>query len=127
MTTYIFNTCDCSGTNVSNNKCNLTSNSSENSDETTQKIIWNQVRVPSSSYTMNLKSQVASNDSKSNITKHNSYDRYLARKKAMALRIGSSSVNPQFGNKVRPYNITVNAGAQMHQTSLNPKSCFNCN
>ncbi len=103
MTTYIFNTCDCSGTNVSSNNFSLTSNSSENIDETTQKIIWNQVRVPSSSYTMNLKSQVASNDSKSNITKHNSYDRYLARKKYGHLRENYNSVTPVQGNKTKKY------------------------
>tara|TARA_B100000902_G_scaffold256452_1_gene242802 strand:+ start:25 stop:585 length:561 start_codon:yes stop_codon:yes gene_type:complete len=58
--------------------------------------------------------------------KHDSYARYLARKKAMALRIGSSANTPQFGNKVRPYNITVNAGAMMFQTNLDPKACFSC-
>tara|TARA_Y100000389_G_scaffold204968_1_gene261377 strand:- start:2076 stop:2417 length:342 start_codon:yes stop_codon:yes gene_type:complete len=105
MTTYIFNTCDCSGTNVSSNNSNLSFISSVNSDESTQKIIWKQVRVPSSLYTMNLKSQIASNDIKSNITKHDSYDRYLAKKKYGHLRENSNSVSPIQGNKTKKYGI----------------------
>ena len=59
--------------------------------------------------------------------KHDSYARYLARKKAMALKIGSSAPAPKFGNKLRPFNITLNSGALMYQTSSDPKACFNCN
>jgi hypothetical protein len=59
--------------------------------------------------------------------KHDSYARYLARKKAMALRIGSSAPTPLYGNKTRPYNITLNSGSIMYQSTLLPGSCFKCN
>jgi len=58
--------------------------------------------------------------------KHDSYARYLARKKSRALKIKPADYNAEanFGNKTQPYNITINHGAQPSKTSS--KSCFNC-
>ena len=56
--------------------------------------------------------------------KHDSYARYLARKKSRALKIGPSSPSANFGNKTRPYNITMNIGAR--PSLINSGSCFNC-
>lgn len=119
-------------------------------DEITQKRIWNQVRVPSSLYTMNLATmnvinsrttnvnwnqssdrQVPSigtyyvpsrgNTTKGTVTrnrpgasgavgtgvdiKHNSYARYLARKKGKNIKTNITEVVPIIGNKTRTYGI----------------------
>jgi uncharacterized membrane protein YgcG len=119
-------------------------------DEITQKRIWNQVRVPSSLYTMNLATmyivdgrttdvnwnqssdrQVPSigtyyvpsrgNTTKGTVTrnrpgasgsagtgvdiKHNSYARYLARKKGKNIKTNTTEVAPIIGNKTRTYGI----------------------
>lgn len=123
-------------------------------DEITQKRIWNQVRIPSSLYTMNLATmnvvngrtvipsvnvnwnqssdkQVPSigtyyvpsrgNTTKGTVTrnrpgasgatgtgvdiKHNSYARYLARKKGKNIKISTTEVTPIVGNKTRTYGI----------------------
>ena len=98
----------------------------------TQKNIQNQVKVPSSSYTMNLASlnvskeitinnKVWNNSSdrvydykkskKSNKgvdIKHNSYDRYLNKKKANYLKTekeSNSNIKPLYGNKTIAYSI----------------------
>ena len=98
----------------------------------TQKNIQNQVKVPSSSYTMNLASLNVSkeitnnkkvwnnssdrvydykNSKKSNKgvdVKHNSYDRYLNKKKANYLKTENEptpNIKPLYGNKTRAYSI----------------------
>lgn len=98
----------------------------------TQKNIQNQVKVPSSSYTMNLASlnvskEITNNDKvwnnssdrvydykkskKSNKgvdIKHNSYDRYLNKKKANYLKTekeSNSNIKPLYGNKTIAYSI----------------------
>ena len=98
----------------------------------TQKNIQNQVKVPSSSYTMNLASlsvskEITNNnnvwnnssdrvydyknskkDNKGVDLKHNSYDRYLNKKKANYLKTEKESninIKPLYGNKTRAYSI----------------------
>jgi len=98
----------------------------------TQKNIQNQVKVPSSSYTMNLASlnvskEITNNDNVWNNSsdrvydyknskkdnkgvdlKHNSYDRYLNKKKANYLKTEkelNSNIKPLYGNKTRAYSI----------------------
>jgi len=109
----------------------------------TQKIIQNQVRVPSSLYTMHLAALYTNNQDLSQNTlkgqynasdrstphglkteqskatsikpnygvdvKHNSYDRYLARKKSQNLKtqpISRAAIKPLFGNKTRTFGLT---------------------
>ena len=98
----------------------------------TQKNIQNQVKVPSSSYTMNLASlsvskEITNNnnvwnnssdrvydyknskkDNKGVDLKHNSYDRYLNKKKANYLKTekeSNSNIKPLYGNKTIAYSI----------------------
>lgn len=98
----------------------------------TQKNIQNQVKVPSSSYTMNLASlnvskEITNNDNVWNNSsdrvydyknskkdnkgvdlKHNSYDRYLNKKKSNYLKTEkelNSNIKPLYGNKTRAYSI----------------------
>ena len=98
----------------------------------TQKNIQNQVKVPSSSYTMNLASLNVSKeitinnkiwnnssdrvydyknskkDNKGVDLKHNSYDRYLNKKKANYLKTekeSNSNIKPLYGNKTIAYSI----------------------
>ena len=98
----------------------------------TQKNIQNQVKVPSSSYTMNLASLNVSKeitinnkvwnnssdrvydyknskkDNKGVDIKYNSYDRYLNKKKANYLKTekeSNSNIKPLYGNKTRAYSI----------------------
>jgi hypothetical protein len=98
----------------------------------TQKNIQNQVKVPSSSYTMNLASlsvskEITNNnnvwnnssdrvydyknskkDNKGVDLKHNSYDRYLNKKKANYLKTekeSNSNIKPLYGNKTTAYSI----------------------
>lgn len=98
----------------------------------TQKNIQNQVKVPSSSYTMNLASlnvskEITNNnnvwnnssdrvydyknskkDNKGVDLKHNSYDRYLNKKKSNYLKTEkelNSNIKPLYGNKTRAYSI----------------------
>lgn len=98
----------------------------------TQKNIQNQVKVPSSSYTMNLASlsvskEITNNnnvwnnssdrvydyknskkDNKGVDLKHNSYDRYLNKKKSNYLKTekeSNSNIKPLYGNKTRTYSI----------------------
>lgn len=148
---------DCSGTTVSSNagRCMSCGTTLVDKTEITQKRMWNQVRAPSSVYTMNLaalnvagsaanqpgkpnwnqssdrhvpsvqKTYVPSrgNSTRSSQTssrpggaspggsgvdvKHNSYDRYLARKKAGNLRTQSTDATPRYGNKMRMYSMSV--------------------
>ena len=70
-----------------------------------QKIIQNQVRVPSNLYTMNIATLTAANDTNTTIQKHDSYQRYLARKKGNNLKTDTNIVNPIKGNKDRKYGI----------------------
>lgn len=98
----------------------------------TQKNIQNQVKVPSSSYTMNLASLNVSKeitinnkvwnnssdrvydyknskkDNKGVDIKYNSYDRYLNKKKANYLKTEkelNSNIKPLYGNKTTAYSI----------------------
>ena len=93
----------------------------------TQKIIQNQVRVPSSLYTMNLGSLYINSDNPHNNKaswhnasdrekqhnkgidiKHNSYARYLGRKKSQYLKtqpISTQAAIPLMGNKRRNFSI----------------------
>jgi hypothetical protein len=98
----------------------------------TQKNIQNQVKVASSSYTMNLASLNVSKeitinnkvwnnssdrvydyknskkDNKGVDIKYNSYDRYLNKKKANYLKTekeSNSNIKPLYGNKTRAYSI----------------------
>ncbi len=164
MPLYLLNSCgDCSGgTVVTSNagRCVTCGASLPDLTEITQKRMWNQVRAPSSSYTMNIAALnvVGSADNKAlaqygnvnwnqasdrnrpsvqtvyvpsrgNSTrstqtsarpgaaspggkgvdvKHNSYDRYLARKKAGHLRTQTTDVaTPLYGNKRRMYGMSI--------------------
>ena len=148
---------DCSGNKVSSNagRCTSCGDTLPDLTEITQKRMWNQVRAPSSMYTMNLAAlhvagsannkpgepnwnqssdrhvpsvQTTYVPSRGNSTrssqtssrpggaspggsgvdvKHNSYDRYLARKKAGNLRTQTSDATPRYGNKMRMYSMSV--------------------
>ncbi len=100
-------------------------------NDSTQKIIQNQVRVPGSLYTMNLASLTSGNSTKNvkpwnnasdryydyNLSKnkekgvdikHNNYDRYLNRKKSNNLRteqLTEPPIKPVYGNKVRKFGL----------------------
>tara|TARA_Y100000768_G_scaffold388697_1_gene386270 strand:- start:2299 stop:2670 length:372 start_codon:yes stop_codon:yes gene_type:complete len=113
MTTYIANTCDCSGQDlvINTNATNCKNCRSNEHNEIKQKRIWNQVRAQASLYTMNLASlNVAANtDNKNTIAvKHNSYDRYLARKKGGYLLTDENITNPKEGNKNKMYGMISN-------------------
>ena len=69
----------------------------------TQKVIQNQVRVPSNIYTNNIKTLTSANNQVDK--KHGSYDRYLARKKLGNLKTDQNMVTPIMGNKDRKYGI----------------------
>ena len=150
--------CNCGDNNFINTQC-ISCSGGSNDKSSTQKKIWNQVRVPASLYSMNLAalnmsserlknatnaapinwnqssdSFVASqqtayhptkgNSLKSTLTrmrpgagapagkgvdvKHNSYARYLGRKKATNIRTQSSSSaasKPIQGNKTQSYGL----------------------
>ena len=150
--------CDCGDNNYTNTQCRSCSGGF-NDATSTQKKIWNQVRVPASLFSMNLgalnmaserltkatnanplnwnqssdsfvaSQQTAShpthgNSLKSTLTslrpgagapagkgvdiKHNSYARYLGRKKAINIRTQSkatASVVPIQGNKTQSYGL----------------------
>ena len=112
------------------------SGNSDYNTSVTQKIIQNTVRVPSSLYSNNLASLYINSDDiqrpwhngsdrkeahgiKSNLTpssikpnlgvdiKHNSYDRYLGRKKSQHLKSDkeTSTVDPMWGNKSYKFSI----------------------
>ena len=111
MTTYVANTCDCSGQDlvVTRNVSTCKNGRSKESEEIRQKRMWSQVRAPASVYTMNLASiNVASHNDNLNTVavKHNSYDRYLAKKKANNLLTSKpSSITPLYGNKNKKYGM----------------------
>lgn len=114
MPNYVANTCDCSGQDlvVTKNVANCKNCRSKEHNEIRQKRIWNQVRSSGSVYTMNLVSLnvAASNDNKNTVAvKHNSYDRYLARKKAGHLLTEVNAVTPTYGNKNKMYGMIANA------------------
>ena len=150
--------CDCGDNNYTNTQC-ISCSGGSNDESSTQKKIWNQVRVPASLYSMNLAamnmsserltnatnavptnwnqssdSWVASqqtayhptkgNSLKSSLTslrpgagapagkgvdvKHNSYARYLGRKKAVNLSTQSKTTAasvPIQGNKTQSYGL----------------------
>ena len=79
------------------NSCGTEPTNNINKEKSVQKKIWNECRVQSSLYTMNLSAQtVNNNNNKQDVgvgKKHGSYDRYLARKKAPHLY----STDPFFG------------------------------
>ena len=164
MPSYLGNSCgDCSGGTVipSNAGRCMSCGASGSVDKTeiTQKRMWNQVRAPSSLYTMNIAAlnvagssdnkvlaqygnvnwnqasdrnrpsvQTTYVPSRGNSTrstqtsarpgaaspggkgvdvKHNSYARYLARKKAGNLRTQTTDVSPLYGNKRRMYAMSA--------------------
>ena len=114
MTTYIANTCDCSGQDlvVTQNVVTCKNCRSKEHNEIRQKRIWNQVRASASVYTMNLGAlnvAVSSDDKNTVAVKHNSYDRYLARKKAGYLLSDVNIVTPSYGNKTKMYGMIANA------------------
>ena len=85
---------------------------SKEHNEIRQKRIWNQVRASASVYTMNLGAlnvAVSSDDKNTVAVKHNSYDRYLARKKAGYLLSDVNTVTPSYGNKTKMYGMIANA------------------
>lgn len=148
---------NCKGTKISSDAGPCISCGDELVDNTeiTQKRMWNQVRAPSSLYTMNIAAlnvagstknkpgkpnwnqssdryvpsvqkvyvPTRGNSTRSSQTssrpggaspggsgvdvKHNSYDRYLARKKAGNLRTQSTDATPRYGNKMRMYSMSV--------------------
>lgn len=119
-------------------KTNLDVSSSLDNDST-QKIIQNQVRVPGSLYTMNLASLTSGNSTKNkkpwnnasdryydyNLSKnkekgvdikHNSYDRYLNRKKSNNLKteqLVEPPIKPLYGNKIRKFGLITNANCKL--------------
>jgi hypothetical protein len=119
-------------------KTNLDISSSLHNDST-QKIIQNQVRVPGSLYTMNLASLTSGNSTKNkkpwnnasdryydyNLSKekekgvdikHNSYDRYLNRKKSNNLKteqLVEPPIKPLYGNKIRKFGLITNANCKL--------------
>lgn len=147
----------CSGTNVSSNagRCMSCGSTLPDLTEITQKRMWNQVRAPSSMYTMNLAAlnvagsannkpgepnwNQSSDRSEPSVqttyvptrgdstrstqtslrpgatspggsgvdVKHNSYARYLARKKAGNLRTKITNATPLYGNKKSVYSMSV--------------------
>tara|TARA_Y100000389_G_C17455144_1_gene517618 strand:- start:1488 stop:2120 length:633 start_codon:yes stop_codon:yes gene_type:complete len=108
-------------------------------NDSTQKIIQNQARVQCSLYTMNLASLTSGNSTKNkkpwnnasdryydyNLSKekekgvdikHNSYDRYLNRKKSNNLKteqLVESPIKPLYGNKIRKFGLITNANCKL--------------
>jgi hypothetical protein len=108
-------------------------------NDSTQKIIQNQVRVPGSLYTMNLSSLTSGNSTKNkkpwnngsdryydyNLSKekekgvdikHNSYDRYLNRKKSNNLKteqLVEPPIKALYGNKIRKFGLITNANCKL--------------
>lgn len=165
MPRYIANSCDCSGGEVvisNEGRCTSCGTSLVDLTEINQKRMWNQVRAPSSLYTMNLAAlnvvgssdnqplaqygnvnwnqasdrnrpsnpsryvPTRGNSTRSTVTsnrpgasapagkgvdvKHNSYDRYLARKKAGHLRTQQTeSAVPLYGNKKKMYGLSAHS------------------
>jgi hypothetical protein len=146
--------CISSSNNNPENQCQTcVGTSGKNDQKIVQKQMWQQVRVPSSLYTMNLAAltivgvnsppnwnpssdqkvpsvQTAYHPSHGNSTKatltsakpgscapagsgvdikHNSYARYLGKKKAINIRTQKNSVIPVEGNKTRKYGIIANS------------------
>lgn len=122
--------------NILQMRCNsCTNNSTSHNNEHRQRIIQNQVRVMGSLYTMNLGSLTSGNSTKNNKPwnnssdryynynlsknknkgvdiKHNSYDRYLNRKKSHNLKTEKdkeSVINPLYGNKTIKFGLIKNS------------------
>jgi hypothetical protein len=80
-----------------------------------QKRMWNQVRTPASSYSMNLVALTvaASSDTGGTVAvKHASYDRYLARTKGgNLLTEATPATTAKYGNKTRMYGMISNASS----------------
>ena len=124
MPTYVANTCDCSGQGlvVTRPPPTCKNGRSKESEEIRQKRIWNQVRAPASVYTMNLASiNVARHTDNLNTVavKHNSYDRYLAKKKANNLVTSVTSTTPLYGNKGKKYGMLSNVTTKNCNTICN--------
>lgn len=106
--TYYIRNCDCSGVETTPKlsrkmSCDCAGTSTLNATST-QKKIWNQSRVESSAYTMNLKSFIAGSDENFNKNegvrkKHSSYERFLSKKKFGHLRKQNSS--NAIGSKIK--------------------------
>ena len=116
MTTYVNYECgDCSGAQYIVSKPFPISNAMREPADVTQKRMWNQVRAPASSYSMNLSALVVSASTDANGTvamKHGSYDRYLARKKGgNILTQKTSETTAKYGNKTKMYGMIKNASS----------------
>ena len=115
MTTYINYSSDCSGEEYIISKPPPISKAMKEPEDMKQKRMWNQVRAPASSYSMNLSALVvaASWDAGGTVAvKHASYDRYLARKKGGNLLTESTrATNANYGNKTKTYGMISNASS----------------
>ena len=115
MTTYINYSYDCSGEEYIISKPPPISKAMKEPEDMKQKRMWNQVRAPASSYSMNLSALVvaASSDAGGTVAvKHASYDRYLARKKGGNLLTESTpATNANYGNKTKTYGMISNASS----------------
>ena len=112
MTTYVNYTCDCSGEQYIVSQSPPISNAMKEPEDMKQKRMWNQVRTPASSYSLNLAALAvaASSDADGTVAvKHASYDRYLARKKGGNLLTQTTVTTPTYGNKTRTYGMIANA------------------
>ena len=117
MTTYVNYSCDCSGVEYIVSRPGPISKSMKEPEDVKQKRMWNQVRAPASSYAMNLSSLVVAGTTDAAGTvavKHNSYDRYLARKKGGNLLTQTTVTTPTYGNKTRTYGMIANATSDCH-------------
>ena len=88
--------------------CDTQSSIIETQSEITQKKVQNQVRVPSSLYTMQLGALNNSVNNENVGVKHGSYERRLQnlKYKTMMQSKQESSATPKKGNKDKSYNIT---------------------
>jgi len=115
MTTYVNYTCDCSGEQYIVSQSPPISNAMKEPEDMKQKRMWNQVRTPASSYSLNLAALAvaASSDADGTVAvKHASYDRYLARKKGgNLLTEATPATTAKYGNKTRMYGMISNASS----------------
>ena len=115
MTTYVNYSCECSGVQYIVSKPPPISKAMKEPEDMKQKRMWNQVRTPASSYSMNLAALTvaASSDAGGTVAvKHASYDRYLARKKGgNLLTEATPATTAKYGNKTRMYGMISNASS----------------
>ena len=86
--------------------CDNQSSIKETQSEIIQKRIQNQVRVPSSMYTMNFAALNSVINNNNVGVKHNSYQRRLNKLKQRVINCSTNNAQaPLKGNKTRSYNI----------------------